>query len=71
MTQDDFQSHVIEALARLDTHMESLVGNGQPGRVGKLEEKVDDLSRIRWAFGGIVTGISVTVSAIVHFLFKQ
>lgn len=37
---DNFEQHVIDALARLETNMESLVGNGQPGRVSKLETKV-------------------------------
>ena len=35
-----FESHTVEVLAELKTDMKSLVGNGQPGRVTKLEDKV-------------------------------
>lgn len=35
-----FERHVYEALAELRTDMKSLVGNGQPGRVGKLESRM-------------------------------
>lgn len=35
-----FERHVVDSLARLETQMLSLVGNGQPGRIGILEQKV-------------------------------
>lgn len=35
-----FEQHVVDSLARLETSMESLVGNGHPGRVAELERKV-------------------------------
>lgn len=66
MTQDDFQFHVVEALARLDTKMTSLVGNGKPGRVDQLEDKVDNLNKWRW----ITAGGAGTISALIHFIFK-
>lgn len=71
MTTDDFQSHVIDTLARLDTKIESLIGNGQPGRVGKLEASVEELKRARWTLGGAILGISTGLSSLVHFLFKH
>jgi hypothetical protein len=70
MDQQEFQSHVIDTLARLDTKMESLVGNGQPGRVSKLESAVDELKKAKWTLGGLVVGISTTVSALIHFVFR-
>lgn len=71
MDQDQFQTHVIDVLARLDENMKSLVGNGQPGRVTKLEDKVEALQRERWYAGGIVTGVSTIIGTIIHFVFKH
>lgn len=66
MNTEEFQSHVIDALARLDVKVTDLVGNGQPGRVSKLEDAVDSLNRWRW----IIAGGVLTISALVHFVFK-
>lgn len=66
MENKEFETRVTESLARLETHMENLVGNGQPGRVTKLEEKVDSLSKWRW----IISGALIAGSAIIHFVFK-
>lgn len=45
-----------ERLARLETQMYSLVGNGQPGRIGLLERAVESLSRWRWWVVGAAAG---------------
>lgn len=66
MDHDQFQDLVIEKLTRLETHMEDLMGNGQPGRMTKVEEKVESLSRWRW----IIAGAVGAGSAIIHFIFK-
>ena len=66
MTDVEFQIHVVDALARLDTKMKTLVGNGQPGRIDRVEMAVSRLNRVAWIGGGIV----IAVSAIVHFIFK-
>lgn len=69
----EFREQVIEALTELRRDMKSLVGNGRPGRVEKLEEKVEQLDRFRNRALGIVTGISLVfglISAIIHFVFK-
>ena len=70
MDQDEFQLKVVESLGRLEAKIETLTGNGQPGRVGKLEDQVDDLRKARWTIGGLMIGIATTVSAIIHFMFK-
>jgi hypothetical protein len=70
LTPDEFQTHVVDSLARLDTKMIDLVGNGQPGRITKLEVKVEDLQKARWTIGGMIVGITTAVSALIHFLFK-
>lgn len=66
MDQEQFHADVIASLARLETNMKSLVGNGQPGRVTQLEEAVESLNRWKW----IVAGVIITISALVHFIFK-
>jgi hypothetical protein len=40
LSDSDFKVWVVQALTRLSTQMESVVGNGQPGRIGTLEERV-------------------------------
>lgn len=74
MTNEEFQAHVIETLASLKTHMEGLVGNGQPGRINLIEEKVTvlgkDISRAKgWAAG--IGSAALVVWALVKFLFHQ
>jgi hypothetical protein len=41
----EFQREVLNKLARLETKMDSLVGNGQPGRGKMTEDRVAVLER--------------------------
>lgn len=41
----EFQREVLDKLVRLETKMDSLVGNGQPGRMKSVEDKVAVLER--------------------------
>lgn len=41
----EFQRDVLDKLVRLETKMDGLVGNGQPGRVKVVEDKVAVLER--------------------------
>lgn len=62
-----------ERLARVETHVESLVGNTQPGRLTVLENKVSELQHWRWKTTGIYIGISGLVSVatgVVYHFFK-
>jgi hypothetical protein len=70
METKEFQNHVIDTLARLDTNMKSLVGNGQPGRIQCIEDDVEELKKARWTFGGLMIGVSAAVSSVIHFFFK-
>lgn len=70
MALDAYQDHVIDALARLETDMKRLVGNGQPGRISLIETDVETLKKGSWTLYGVIVGISATVSSIVHYLFK-
>lgn len=41
----EFQREVLDKLARLETKMDSLVGNVQPGRMRLAENKIEALER--------------------------
>ena len=65
----EFQRDVLDKLIRLETKMDSLVGNGQPGRVRLLEDKVAVLERNDFrnsVFNRVVNGaISAAISAAI------
>jgi hypothetical protein len=66
--RSDYNTHARETgerLASLETSMYSLVGNGQPGRITVVEQRVDDLRRWRWRMVGIATGVATVLSGIV------
>jgi hypothetical protein len=66
----EFQREVLDKLVRLETKMDTLVGNGQPGRVKLIEDKVSLLERNdfrnsihnRLVNGAISTGISIAIA---------
>lgn len=41
----DFEHEVLEKLSRLEAKMDTLVGNGQPGRVTLAENRIVELER--------------------------
>jgi hypothetical protein len=59
------ESEIIERLARIEVHLESLVGNGQPGRIKLLEDQVDGLVAAHNQRIGIHYVLSVLSSAII------
>jgi hypothetical protein len=70
MTNDEFQAHVVEELAVLKTHMVSLVGNGQPGRIAKLEDAVNDHQRsinIARGMGAAIATLWAIAMAWLHY----
>lgn len=72
----EFQREVLDKLVRLETKMDSLLGNGQPGRVKTLEDKVAVLERNalrnsvhnRLLNGAISAGISVAIALHKYWL---
>jgi hypothetical protein len=72
----EFQREVLDKLVRLETKMDTLVGNGQPGRVKLVEDKVAVLERNdlrnsvhnRLVNGAISTGISVAIALHNYWL---
>jgi len=65
----EFQREVLDKLVRLETKMDALVGNGQPGRMKMAEDKVAVLERNdlrNSVHNRIVNGaISAAISAVI------
>jgi hypothetical protein len=72
----EFQREVLDKLVRLETKMDALVGNGQPGRMKLVEDKVAVLERHdlrnsvhnRLVNGAISAGISVAIALHRYWL---
>ena len=64
----EFEQTVLSDLAELKAQMRALVGNGQPGRMARLEERVDEHERFVQRAGGIGAALGGLVT-LVHFVF--
>lgn len=64
----EWQRVTERTLGGLETDMHALIGNGNPGRIGKLEESVTDLQHAHWKFTGIVMGVSTLFTGIWEYL---
>jgi len=60
-----FESKVVESLSRLETQMETLVGNGQPGIITKQEERIAALEQFKAKAIGYGAAIAFVVSMLV------
>ncbi len=71
----DFQHDVLKKLSRLEAKMDTLVGNGQPGRMTRAEDRITELERNdvrrtvieRFVNAGIAVLISVGVALHQHW----
>jgi hypothetical protein len=72
----EFQRDVLDKLVRLETKMDTLVGNGQPGRMKLAEDKLATLERNdlrnsvhnRLVNGAVSAGISVAIALHKYWL---
>jgi len=72
----EFQREVLDKLVRLETKMDALVGNGQPGRMKMAEDRVAVLERNdlrnsvhnRLVNGAISAAISAAITLHKHWL---
>jgi hypothetical protein len=72
--RSSFNEHaqdVVQRLSKLETQSESIVGNGQPGRLTIVENKVGDLQHVQWLVRGIYIGVSALVSFITGYIYHQ
>jgi hypothetical protein len=63
----DFEAQVLADLAELKTQMRALLGNGQPGRLRLLEQRVDASERFIQRAGGIgaVLATALTIANVL------
>jgi len=52
-----------DLLVRIATQMQDLAGNGQPGRVSRLESEVHRLDRWRYWMMGAIAAIGVALAS--------
>ena len=64
MRSQDFRLLVVQKLAFLETMMVELAGNGQPGRIQRLERKVRAHDRLFW----LMTGAGAVVGWLLQRL---
>jgi hypothetical protein len=69
MVDGEFQRDVLDKLARLETKMDGLVGDAQPGRMKMAEDKIAELEKNdvrRSVFDRMINAtISIVVSALI------
>jgi hypothetical protein len=64
----DFELQVLADLAELKTQMRVVVGNGQPGRIQKLEARVEKHEALVQRAAGI-GALAGFLTAMLHVLF--
>jgi len=66
LREEDFRLMVVQKLSRLETLLTDLAGNGQPGRIQKLEEKVRVHDRLLW----MAVGAGMLAGWLLGFVVK-
>ncbi|MFI5112820.1 MAG: hypothetical protein ACHP9S_08345 [Terriglobales bacterium] len=61
----DFERQVLEDLAEIKTNMRWLLGNGKPGKLQELTDRVDRHERVVQRFTGI-GGLLAGLLTLVH-----
>lgn len=56
-----------ERLATLEANAKDISGNGQPGRMSKVEAKVTRHDRVIWIGYGILLSVQVAAALIIHY----
>jgi hypothetical protein len=64
----DGQGAVISRLAIVESQMTSLVGNGQPGRITKLETAIAAIQKFRYTSLGWAGGVGASISLVIVIL---
>ena len=69
-----FENNSLERLSRLEENLrllrQDLIGDGQPGRIHRLEVEVGELRAESHRQRGIFIGISFVVSAVISLLSR-
>lgn len=65
---------ITDRLARVETHMETLMGNGKPGKIQEFTERIDSLESSRDKQVGAKAMLVATVAVfcqLLQFLWKR
>lgn len=62
----EFEKQVLADLATLKTEMKNLLGNGQPGRLRQIEQRVEKHEALVQRVAGVGTVVGFLLTAI-HF----
>ncbi len=65
--RDGFKEQ-LQRLSTVETKIEPLIDNGQPGRVTKLEDKVDELQRSQSRVFGWLAGATFIIELAWHYI---
>jgi hypothetical protein len=72
LQMNDFEAQVLADLCVLKTQMKEIVGNGQPGRLARIEARMHEHERavqrmkgFAAAFGGLLTVAHVAVDFVL------
>jgi hypothetical protein len=66
VTLTDFEERVLSDLAELKTNMRWIVGNGNPGKIQELEQRVERHEAYLQRFTGVATAIG-SLLTFFHF----
>ena len=58
---------VAAGIARLETQMKNLVGNGQPGRIAELERRVRKSEKYMW----MIAGAGIAAGWVARYLLAS
>ena len=62
----EFEEHVLNDLAELKTNMRWIIGNGNPGKIQEIEQRVDRHEAYLQRFTGVATAIA-SLLTFFHF----
>ena len=66
MTDKQLQMEILQRLTAIETHLENLVGNGQPGTIEKIQARLSTVEQWVWRATGIALVIVLAVGWLVH-----
>jgi chaperonin GroEL (HSP60 family) len=72
--RESFEAFRVECagkVAVLEAKMTTVLGNGQPGRLTVVEEKIGDLQRVHWKQAGIASTLGFVGAFVLEVVRKK
>jgi hypothetical protein len=64
--EEDFRLMVVQKLARIETLLADLAGNGRPGRIQRIEDKLRLHDRVLW----MATGAGILAGWLLRLMMS-